>query len=237
MILEPKRTTVAYRCNICGEGIMGLVGGFELGGSMLRLKCNDCGKSEMTIAYTKDSKVVITAPCIFCPTPHKYTLSSKSFFERELFTLDCTYTGFPTVIMGRQEAVEAELERTFLELVGESEDEPQKLFDASAAMLQAAQEADRENEESEENEEDYEELDGDRRVEALVNELLAEMSKEANIDCNCVRRETQKCVCKISEDGFMIYCTACGAKKQGSPITDAEIRDFFGMDINYLLLE
>ncbi len=227
MILEPKKTTVAYRCNICGEGIMGLVGGFELGGSMLRLKCNNCNESEMTIAYTRDSKIVITAPCIFCPTPHKYTLSSNSFFNREIFTLDCTYTGFPTVIMGKQENVEAELERTFCELVAETGDEPQKLFDASAAMTQGF---------DDEDDGDIE-FDGDRSVEEIVNELLAEMSENGEIDCNCMGRKTQHCVCHIGKDGFLIRCTSCGAKKQGSPLTDAEIRGFFGMDDNYLILE
>ncbi len=231
MILEPKKTTVAYRCNVCGEGIMGLVGGFELAGSMLKLKCNNCNESEMTLAYTKDSKIVITAPCLFCPTPHKYTLSSNSFFNRELFTLDCTYTGFPTVIMGKQESVEAELERTFRELVAETDDEPQRLFDASAAMMRG------QNDDDGADNDDYGEFDGDRRVEEIVNELLAEMSENGEIDCNCESRATQKCMCHIKNDGFLIQCASCGAKKQGSPISDAEIRSFFGMDDNYLLLE
>ena len=56
MILDPKQTTVAYRCPHCGAGVMGLVGLFTLSADMIKLKCT-CGESEMSIVYSKDGKV------------------------------------------------------------------------------------------------------------------------------------------------------------------------------------
>ena len=69
MILEPKQTTVAYRCPHCGAGVMSLVGVFALSAEMLKLKCS-CGESEMTIVKTSDGKIRFTVPCLLCPNPH-----------------------------------------------------------------------------------------------------------------------------------------------------------------------
>ena len=55
MVLDLKQTTVAYRCPHCGAGVMSAVGLFSLSADMVKLKCT-CGKSEMTIVYSKDGK-------------------------------------------------------------------------------------------------------------------------------------------------------------------------------------
>ena len=48
MILEPKKTTVAYRCPECGAGVLSVVDIFALSANRVKLKC-DCGKSEMDV--------------------------------------------------------------------------------------------------------------------------------------------------------------------------------------------
>ena len=53
MLLNEKRTTVAYRCPHCGGGIMSAVGLFNLSADMVKLKCT-CGKSELKIVYNRD---------------------------------------------------------------------------------------------------------------------------------------------------------------------------------------
>ena len=53
MVLDFKQTTVAYRCPHCGAGVMSAVGLFSLNADMVKLKCT-CGKSEMTVVYSKD---------------------------------------------------------------------------------------------------------------------------------------------------------------------------------------
>ena len=89
MVLESRQTTVAYRCPQCGAGVMSVVNLFALRADMIKLKC-DCGGSEMTLVHTKDNKVRFTVPCIFCPNPHHFTLSSHGFFDKEMFALPCS---------------------------------------------------------------------------------------------------------------------------------------------------
>ena len=104
MVLDKKETTVAYRCPSCGAGVMSLVGAFALSADMIRLKCS-CGGSEMTIVYTKDRSIRLTVPCLFCTTPHHYTLGDKLFFGRELFAFGCPYTGLDICYIGGRGAV------------------------------------------------------------------------------------------------------------------------------------
>ena len=59
MVLESKKTTVAYRCPHCGAGVMSLVDMFSLHADMLKLKCS-CGESEMTMVKAADGKVRFT---------------------------------------------------------------------------------------------------------------------------------------------------------------------------------
>ena len=72
MILEPKKTTVAYRCPECGAGVLSVVDIFALSANRVKLKC-DCGKSEMDVVIQSDDKIRLTVPCIFCRKPHVFT--------------------------------------------------------------------------------------------------------------------------------------------------------------------
>ena len=85
MVLKAKQTTVAYRCPHCGKGVLSAVDIFSLGGDMLKLKC-ECGESAMTVVKgaNNEGKLRLTVPCLFCPTPHNFTVSSKVFFENDL---------------------------------------------------------------------------------------------------------------------------------------------------------
>ena len=47
MVISPKQTTIAYRCPVCGTGVISAVGMFSLSADMIKLKCT-CGKSEQT---------------------------------------------------------------------------------------------------------------------------------------------------------------------------------------------
>ena len=104
MILNSKETTLAYRCPVCGKFIFGMVGLFTLSGDLIKLKC-DCGGSELKIAYTADRKLRITVPCLFCPDPHTYVISSGAFFDRELLALTCTYSNLDVCFIGEREKV------------------------------------------------------------------------------------------------------------------------------------
>ena len=89
MILNQKQTTIAYRCPICGCGVMSMVGAFTLSADMMKLKC-PCGESALTITYTPEKKIRLDVPCVICGKSHNF--------------------------VGREELVSAELERTENEL-------------------------------------------------------------------------------------------------------------------------
>ena len=123
MVLNNKETTVAYRCPDCGTVVMSLVGIFTLTADMIRLKC-PCGNSELEIIYTKDKKVRLNVPCFLCPTPHSYLISTQMFFDRDLFALPCSYSGFDICFIGKQSNVDdavKESEKELLEMLGDTD--------------------------------------------------------------------------------------------------------------------
>lgn len=119
MVINSKQTTLAYRCPSCGAGVMSAVDIFKLSADMVKLKC-DCAQSSMTAVYLKDEKnpkVRLTVPCIFCPKPHTFTVSSSVFFKDELFLLPCPYSDMTIAVTGETNRVKAELSRSELELI------------------------------------------------------------------------------------------------------------------------
>ena len=116
MLLNEKRTTVAYRCPHCGGGIMSAVGLFNLSADMVKLKCT-CEKSELKIVYNRDGTVRLTVPCLICSQPHTFTVNASLFFSDELFVLPCPYSDINIAFTGEVNAVKAELARTELELL------------------------------------------------------------------------------------------------------------------------
>ena len=129
MILNPKQTTVGYRCSRCGSGVLSAVNLFALSADMVKLKCT-CGQSEMEIVYSKDGKVRFKVPCMICPGGHTYTVSKNIFFGRDLFVLPCPVSDINIGFMGNTEHVKAELARTELELLQILEDNGISSFDA-----------------------------------------------------------------------------------------------------------
>ena len=116
MVINPKQTHIAYRCPVCGKGVVSAVGVFSLRADLLKLKC-ECGESELTMTETQDGKIRLTVPCLMCPKPHNFTVSRTLFFGNELFMLQCPYTDINICFFGSQEDVCAGLERTELELL------------------------------------------------------------------------------------------------------------------------
>jgi len=116
MLLNEKRTTVAYRCPDCGAGVMSAVGLFKLSADLIKLKCT-CADSELQIVYNRDGTVRLTVPCMLCSTPHTFTVKSSLFFSDDLFVLSCPYSGINICFTGEINHVKAELARTELELL------------------------------------------------------------------------------------------------------------------------
>ncbi len=193
MVLDKKETTVAYRCPSCGAGVMSLVGAFALSADMIRLKCS-CGGSEMTILYTKDKKVRLTVPCLFCTTPHHFMVSGNMFFGRELFTFGCPYTGLDICFIGGRGAVGKALEESekeLLELLGETD--PEEFTKLQRDPLP------------------------DPQVFDIVNFVVRDLEDDGKIDCFCTAKEPPEegdYRVSIEESSVRVICAKCGASAE-----------------------
>ncbi len=194
MILTSKETTLAYRCPICGKCILSVVGVFALSGDLLKLKC-DCGGSELTIVHTNDGKVRLTVPCLFCPTPHNYVISKTAFFDRDLFSLACTYSGMDICFIGAKDRILEALEESTKELQAMLEEAGIEDFSAFRG--------------GEEGDTRYE-FD-DPQIEDIVRFMLCELRDEEAIHCRCSHpAESDYGFDFIGED-LRVFCRTCGS--------------------------
>ena len=203
MVLDSKQTTVAYRCPHCGAGVMSVVGLFALSADMIKLKCT-CGNSEMSVVYSRDGKVRLNVPCILCPNPHSYTVSSTVFFKNELFVLPCPISDINICMMGETNQVKAELARTELELLD-------MLAENGIEDLSALQ--------SEE-----EETLTDPQIFDIIMFVINDLDAEGKISCKCPPKaplpdgelpseEGGRYEAQVLEGGILVTCRDCGASR------------------------
>ena len=192
MILDPKKTTVAYRCPSCGAGVMSVVGLFNLNADMVKLKC-DCGESAMTVVYTKDSKVRLSVPCVLCPNPHTYTVSSSIFFKDDLFLLPCPYSDINISVIGEQNKVKAELARSELELIELLEKSGIDSFDQIRAKGEEAL---------------------NPEIVEIITYMLRELDEEGKIECDCPKDTEGDYEIEFLSDSVRVECKRCHCKKE-----------------------
>ena len=190
MILDSKQTTIAYRCPVCGAGVISAVGMFSLSADMVKLKCT-CGKSELTMVYTADKKVRLSVPCILCPKPHSFVVSQSIFFGRDLFLLPCPYSDINICFMGEMNHVKAELARSELELLD-------MLEKNGLANLEALHK-------------EEEEMLPDPQIQDIVMFVIHELEAEGKIYCKCADPDDGEYDCQMMEDGILVFCKKCGA--------------------------
>lgn len=190
MVLDPKQTTLAYRCPHCGAGVMSLVGLFSLTADMLKLKC-DCGKSELTLVYS-DGKVRLTVPCLFCPNPHTFTLNSSVFFGKELFALPCPYSDMNIAMTGDVNNVKAELARGELQLL-------EMLEENGIDSLEAFH--------------TKEEAFTDPQIFDIITFVIRELDAEGKIYCNCKDDSEKEYDVEVEDEGIRVTCKSCGATR------------------------
>jgi ribosomal protein S14 len=190
MILQPKDTTVAYRCPVCGSTILSVVGALALSGDMIKLKCT-CGCSELVMQKAEEEKIRLTVPCIFCPTPHHYVVSRKLLMTRELFTFPCAYASVDILFVGSKGAV--------LKAIELSDNELRSIIDENE--LSGVREA---------NEGD--DLYGDEHIRDMILFVLGDLAEENHIHCDCPDGEGDFLVDQ-TRDSVRISCKKCGAFK------------------------
>ena len=204
MVIDPKQTTVAYRCPECGGGVISAVGLFSLSADMIKLKCT-CKESDMQIVYRKsEDQMRITVPCIFCRKPHSYNVSSKMFFSKDIFLLPCPYSDINIGFVGEENNVKAELARTELELLDMLEENGISDFKSLHG-----------------DEEDM----PDSQVLDVVSYIVGELDAEGKIYCKCfpegrepladgeLDRTDSEYDVEITNDGVEVSCAKCGSKR------------------------
>ena len=107
--ISDKSCVIASRCPECGAIIADRISIFSMSSGHHNIKCKICGKSTLSIALSADGKVRLTVPCLVCPHPHPYTLASTAFFNKELFLLQCSYSGLDVCFIGEEEKVDEAL--------------------------------------------------------------------------------------------------------------------------------
>ncbi len=213
MVLDPKTTTLAYRCPHCGTGVISAVGMFSLAADMIKLKC-PCGKSELTAVYTQDKKVRLTVPCIICPTPHHFSVSEALFFDRDIFLLPCPYSDVNIGFMGEMNHVKAELAATELELLDLLEKNGISSFEALHR--------------------EQEKMLPDPQVLDIVMFVIGDLREEGKIRCKCPEGEAGEYECKIMDDGILVFCKTCGASRIIPVDSSLSAQAFLDCDSLYL---
>ncbi len=206
MILNSKETTVAYRCPKCGKMVFSVIGVFTLSGDMLKLKCG-CGESELTLQYTSDRKVRLTVPCIVCANPHAFVISTKTFFNEDVFRFSCTYSGVDICLVGEHEAViEAakQADSDFLNLLKSAGVEDFESFISA----------------KEQDDDAHSGKYADPEMQSIVHFMLCELEDEENITCKCGHHGHYEFKFVGNNlDNVLIYCTECSASVS-VPLTD-----------------
>lgn len=212
MVLNDKKTTVAYRCPECGAMVRSMFGAFSLSADMLRLKC-PCGGSDMTIVHTNDKKIRLTVPCFVCPTPHSFVVSSQMFFGRELFTLPCAYSGLDVCFIGDEESVISatkESDRELEELLGDHTFEELTTQRSSPFMT-------------------------DPQIREIVTYVLQDLTEEGKVYCRCPEGEIGEYEAEILDEEIIVRCKKCGAAAVVPANSFTAANDFLNAD--HLTLE
>ena len=207
MVLETKKSTVAYRCPACGSGVMSVVDTFRLSADMVKLKC-ECGGSEMVMVKTGDGKVRFTVPCMLCPKPHNFTVSTNLFFDKELFVLPCPYSDLNVAMMGECNHVKAELSRTELQLLDMLEKSGVESLDVFHS----------------------EQYLTDPQVLEIVSYMIKELDEEGKIYCKCDKDGEGDYELEMTAEGLRVSCRKCGASKTVPTNSLIQANEFLNAD-------
>ncbi|MBQ7172429.1 MAG: hypothetical protein IJR89_09170 [Clostridia bacterium] len=218
MILSPKETTVAYRCPVCGEGVLAPVGVFALTADRLRLKC-PCGGSSMTVTLSKtDNRVRLDLPCFACGSKHhSYTVGSELFFSREFFSLSCSMSGLDVCFFGKKEKVSDALReqedalRDMLREDGSSGSAPDAETDRALRRIE------------------------DADIYNVILFLLTELKNDGKLRCSCGTHGDYDADCAPDGNSVRVYCKSCGKQKYFPLASVEDARRF--LDLDEIVLE
>ena len=186
---------------------MSVVDTFRLSADMVKLKC-ECGGSEMVMVKTGDGKVRFTVPCMLCPKPHNFTVSTNLFFDKELFVLPCPYSDLNVAMMGESNHVKAELSRTELKLLDMLEESGAQSLDVFHS----------------------EQYLTDPQVLEIVSYMIKELDEEGKIYCGCPDGEEGDYELEMTAEGLKVSCRRCGASKTVPTNSLIQANEFLNAD-------
>ena len=201
MILEPKKTTLAYRCPSCGCVTTSAVGVFSLSGNMFKLKCG-CGESVVIIEKGNDDKIHLTVPCVICSKPHFFSISSDLFFSTDAFLLPCPICGIDICFIGKEKEISQAIEKSNIEI-------SEMLGDFALDKIKSSE---------------GESL-LDPQVYEIIKYVVNDLCEEGAIHCGCKNGEGED-DCSILPEGVSIKCKICGLKKDISITGTIGAHDF-----------
>ncbi len=210
MVITPKQRNIAYRCPECTSAVFGIVGKFALKADMLRLKCSCDKPSALDINITNEGKIRLSVPCLFCKQNHNYVVSEGVFFDRELFLLNCPYTGMDIAFIGEEDKIESELKRT--------EEEIARLL----TSFEAEDISDIQPEDMRE-----EEILPDPAVYDTLRFVVKNLEDEGQIKCLC---DDGRYDLRFADDGIEVFCEHCGASYTFRAATPALAEEYLSID-------
>lgn len=220
--MKTKSSSIlAYRCPICGSGVMTIPDALSLSAPMLRLRC-DCGGSEMSITRHADGRISLDVPCLICPKPHTFTLAPNVLHTEDTLALRCPCSDMNICFIGDEDHVKAELARGELELMRLMEEN-------GVADLSSFRRA---------NEEDDEALDSELTQSVLF--VLSELEAEKRIFCRCPRGDgkeeidPEKYGFEIRAGEVVVSCRDCGAQRVIPTDNSLNTHAFLDSDALYL---
>ncbi len=185
MIIEQRKTTLAYRCPACGGVPTSMVGAFSLSGDRFVLKCT-CKGSQLVVDKQSDGKLMLTVPCVSCPQPHNYILSREVFFNKEVFIIPCSTCGIDICFLGDNDKVSEAIEHSNDEIV-------KMLGDYAIQQLKT---------------ENNEDKLIDPQIAEIIRFVIVDLHEEGKIHCGCENDDGDYQV-DILEDYVLVKCTKC----------------------------
>lgn len=204
--MELKTTTVAYICPACGRTVTENINIFSLsGGKNIACRCGE----HLHIKVTDDRKVVLSVPCFACPDPHTIRLSSSSFFERELFTVQCPYTALDICYIGDRDKVTRAVEenKKFLEENYAAENGG----DADPDVLKEL----------------YDRYDNPMVMSDMLL-MLRDFIADGAVECDC--GQIEKLRVEIGRDKIILTCNGCSKTRELRALTENDVTYLCEMD-------
>ena len=154
----------------------------------------------MTVVKQNDGKIRLSVPCLFCPNPHNFLVSSKIFFGENEFFLQCPYSDMDICFLGDMDHVKANLARGELKLMELMEE----YGISNIAKFKEANTADED-----------EALDSEHTQNVIF--VLSELEEEGKIFCKCEHKDSvdsEKYGFEVFSDCVLVKCRDCGASRK-----------------------